>query len=106
MKFNVITAYSGTSALNFSIDAFVVNGKGDVVIWNPTITTSHIGDRLMTPMAVIGAQIGDSLTPPGLGTWLVNNQITPGFNPDITGLSPSTWPTVTIEITTDQGVVP
>ena len=105
VKFNVITAYSGTSALNFNIDAFVVNGKGDVVLWNPTITTSHIGNRLMTPMAVIGAQIGDSLTPPGLGTWLVNNQITPGFNPDISGLAPSTWPTVTIEITTDQGVV-
>jgi hypothetical protein len=105
-KFDVTVPYAGTSALNFYLNAFVIESNGTAqttTTWTPTINSKVTGPRTVLSGSVSGAQIGDSLAVPG-AIWLVNNQIYPTFNVNISGQTPTVWPSVTLEIMTDQGI--
>jgi hypothetical protein len=107
VKMNVSTTYTGSQpSINFNLDGpFVINSGGSAVFWYPMINPTIAGERDLFPSSVAGAQSGDSLSAPGTGTFLLNDQITPKLSADIGGENPSVWPTITIEIKTDQGVV-
>jgi hypothetical protein len=73
-----------------------------VLLWNPMINPKVTGERDVSPITVVGARPGDNLGPPGIGAWLLDNQITPQFSfipSDIGSTS------VTVTIQTNQGVV-
>lgn len=103
---NVVTPYAGAQSPTFSFDPtlglgmFVINSSGSDVRWNPTVNPKISGVRNLFPTTHNGAQSGDSLPDPGAGTWLLNNQIVPGFS---TNMSDGDA-TVTIEIVTNQGI--
>jgi hypothetical protein len=74
-------------------------------LWSdPTINAKIASGtpRVMTQTTTSGAQSGDTLTMPGANTWIVNNQIEPGFSSPPAGGDPVS---VTYEFTLDQGVV-
>jgi hypothetical protein len=79
-------------------------GSSSILIWNPTVNARIASEtpRTMTPTATSGAHSGDNLIAPGTGTWIVNNQIGPEFSSALAGNDPVS---VTIEISTNQGVV-
>jgi hypothetical protein len=98
------TAYTGSSSINFNLDgpfiAFV--NTTSTPLWNPVITPKIAGKREISQTTASGAQVGDSLIPPGAGTWLLSNQITPQFSalPSDMGAT-----ALTVKIQTNQGVV-
>jgi len=102
VEVNVTTPYTGGSSLNFNLDGpFILTGTART-IWSPTVNPKVAGERDITATTTSGAQSGDSITAPGQGTWLLNNQITPQFNTNISGQSTSSWPVITLEMQTDQ----
>jgi hypothetical protein len=103
LKITTTTPYRGSSSINFNIDAFIATmNTTSIPTWNPTINPKLIGEREVSPTTVVGAQPGDNILPPGIGTWLLNNQITPRFS-----FIPSDFgsTSVTVTIQTNQGVV-
>ena len=98
------TPYAGSSSINFNLDgpfvAFV--NSSSTPLWNPVITPKIGGEREISQTTVAGAQPSDSLAPPGAGTWLLSNQLTPHFSalPSDIGAT-----AVTVTIQTNQGVV-
>jgi hypothetical protein len=98
------TAYTGSSSINFNLDGpFVaLMNTTSTPLWNPGITPKMVGRRVISQTTASGAQPGDSLVPPGAGTWLLSNQITPHFSalPSDIGAT-----AVTVTIRTNQGVV-
>ena len=70
---------------------------------NPTVNLKIAGEHDIFPDSVIGTQSGDNVSVPG--TIWFGNVMGPFVSTDISGEPPSVQPTVTIEITTDQGVV-
>jgi len=71
--------------------------------YTPVINLKIAGDRIITPSGVTGAQSADSaLSLPG-NVWFTGAAfLGPNISSNISGEDPSTWPIVTIEITTDQ----
>jgi hypothetical protein len=103
LKMTTTTAYGGSSSINFSIDAFIAMlNTISVPVWNPMIDPKVIGERDVSPMTVVGGQPRDNLPPPGVGAWLLNNQITPHFSSLPSDIGSTS---VTVTIQTNQGVV-
>ncbi len=106
VTFIVTKPYTGTRpSLPLTLDGpFVINSAGLQVIWNPSIDLKTAGVRVVTPTTVTGAVGADSLTAPGAGTWLLNDQMTPKVAFDISGEDPSVYPSITIQIASTLGV--
>jgi hypothetical protein len=98
------TTYAGSSSINFNLDGpFVaLMNTASTPLWYPAITPTMAGQRVVSPTTASSTQPGDSLNPPGAGTWLLNNQITPHFS----ALPPDVGTTaVRVTIQTNQGIV-
>jgi len=83
-----------------------IKTDGSVFTFGPVVNLKSAGTRTITASASTGVQPGDSaLSVPG-PIWLTGIQSAGStISSDIVQESPSVWPTVTIEIYTDQGVV-
>jgi hypothetical protein len=108
VKINVTTPYKGAqSVLTMNAlgpyGAEAIAPDGSATSCNPAINLKVAGERIISPSSLRGVRSGDSISVPGQ-LWLTNG-VTPTISADINGEPPSVWPTVTIEITTDQGVV-
>jgi hypothetical protein len=108
VKINVTKPYTGAQAtltLNalgpYGISA--IGRDGSQTGLNPAINLKIAGERDIFPSSVVGTQSGDIISVPGV-MWFEAGYA-PTVSADISRESPSVWPTVTIEITTDQGVV-
>jgi hypothetical protein len=107
-RVNVIRAYTGALAtLNFNVlgqyGAGIVGVDGFTLSkWNPIINLKMAGERIIRPGAFTGDQNGDSNLSIG-AIWFYD-----GFQPylsgDISADSQDQWPTVEIELITDQGI--
>jgi len=74
--------------------------------YTPMIDLKTVGERVVTPAGVTGAQPGDfALSLPGPVTLTGNVGPLMGYPNDISSEPSSVWPVVTIEIQTDQGIV-
>jgi hypothetical protein len=102
IRIEVVTPYTGSSSPTFGFDGpFVINSAGSAVIWTPTIDPKQAGVRNLYPTTHDGTQAGDSITDPGAGTWLLNDQMYPRFS-SVPGDIGST--SITVEVITDQGL--
>ena len=108
IKINVVTPYAGvqpTLSLNalapYGIAAITSNQTS--VRYNPVIDLKVIGERQIFPSSLVGIQTTDAVSLPG-SLWL-ENAYSPTISADISSEPPSVWPTVTIEIVTDQSIV-
>ena len=82
---------------------FTLKSDGSVQDYVPVIDLKTAGQRVVTPSGVTGQQANDSGLAVPEAVWFTGF-IIPHMNTTISAL-PSTWPVITIEITTDQGVV-
>ena len=111
IKINVIKPYTGSKP---SLDmealgqfgSFVLDPDGSISRIDPTINLKVAGERYITSTSVTGLQPGDHISAPGpvsftgaLGAFMGLT----GTLADISSDDPSTWPSVSIEIVTDQG---
>jgi hypothetical protein len=112
IKINVTKPYTGSKAtLNLEalgqFGTFVLNPDFSQSRPDPTINMKIAGERVITPAAMTGKQSGDSLTAswgtPAWVSWNVWFTQAGVFLPDLSADDPTTWPSVTIEIITDQG---
>jgi hypothetical protein len=98
------TAYTGSSSINFNLDGpfTALMNTTSISRWYPAITPNMAGERVISQTTVSGAQTSDSLIPPGVGTWLLNDQISPHFSalPSDIGAT-----AVKLTIRTNQGVI-
>lgn len=108
LSMNVTTAYTGTQP---TLTLEIGSGGANVLhsttqaFYDPTANVKITANRLITPSTASGAQSGDAnMTAPGQ-TWFANG-IVPHLSANVSGESSSVWPTVTVEITTDQGTLP
>jgi hypothetical protein len=114
MKINVTKPYTGSKPSLFlealgQFGSFVMNPDGAIVRTDPTINLKVAGERAITPTSVAGLQQGDIVTAPGPISLLGAIDAFMGLNgtlADIGSDDPSMWPSVTIEIVTDQGTSP
>jgi hypothetical protein len=97
-------AYAGSFPIRFSFDDpfIALVNTTSTPRWTPAINPQIAGERDLSPTTISGAQLGDSLTPPGPGTWILSDQITPKFNSHPSDIGSTS---VTVTIQTDQGVV-
>jgi hypothetical protein len=107
LSINVMTPYTGIQP---TLTLTPLGAGGTAVIsselstnYNPAINLKIAGDREIFPNSIVGAQSGDSISIPG--TIWFEQGIGPYLSADISGEPSSVWPTFTIEVTTDQGVV-
>jgi hypothetical protein len=104
---NVTTPYTGKQP-NLMLNAFgdygtqVISG-GASSSYKAAVNLHLAGERDIFSDSATGSQSGDVISVPG-AIWF-QNVMAPSLNVDISGESPSVWPTFTIEITTDHGVV-
>jgi hypothetical protein len=107
ISINVTTPYTG-GLLSLMLNPFgaygtqIVSG-GAASSYNPTINLKIAGERDIFPNSVSGTQPGDSILVPG-PIWFAN-VMGPYLTADISGEPSSAWPTFTIGVTTDQGVI-
>lgn len=109
VSWNVTKAY--TAAIN-PLQALpaeeVVLPDGSGPFYAPIINLRSVGQRLITPSGVtcpIGTCTGDAnLALPDPATWFAN-KMTMQFNASVAGDPSPTWPSITMTIQTDQGVV-
>lgn len=106
IKETVSAAYSGAQSPAFDLagdgSPFIINSSGAAAQWNTAINPKVPGERDQFPASHNGTQSGDDLIDPGVGTYLLNNQIIPRFTTDLSDGDA----TVTIEIITDQSILP
>jgi hypothetical protein len=103
---NVSTPYTGAlPALTLtSMIQPMINTDYSGFRYSPTINLKMAGLRSITPSSVTGSQSADSnLSMPGPAWFADFSGVL--ISSDVSGESPSLWPTVTIEIATDQGVI-
>jgi hypothetical protein len=107
LSINVTTPYTGIQP---TLTLTPLGASGTAVIssevsinYNPAINLKIAGEREIFPNSIVGAQSGDSIPIPG--TIWFEQGIWPYLSADISGEPSSVWPTFTIEVTTDQGVV-
>jgi peptidoglycan hydrolase-like protein with peptidoglycan-binding domain len=113
MKINVTKPYTGKKtslALQTmgQFGNFVVNSDGTLSRPDPHVNLKIAGERIITPATTTGQQVGDSFVAnadPKLPwkTWDVWINGYSLFLPDLSADDPSTWPSITVEVTTDQG---
>jgi len=107
IKINVTKPYTGIlSSLSLqAMDTFTIKQSDNTWYrYTPMIDLKTVGERVITPAGVTGAQPGDSaLGLPGPVT--LTGNVGPLYPNDISSESSSVWPVVTIEIQTDQGIV-
>jgi hypothetical protein len=107
ITFNVTTPYTGaTSTVKMELSSYSVKSNNSGQIYNPFINLKIAGSRVITPSGVTGQQSGDSglALPDSVSTWFAD-VASQAVTPSISAENPGTWPTITIEINTDQGVV-
>jgi hypothetical protein len=109
LKIDVKKAYSGGHRkMTFSpLGPYCWTTKpsdGSLYNYVPIIDLRTPKDRTITPISVTGSRAGDAIPfLPEVPLWFAN-AIRPHMNVDIRGENPSVWPSVTVEIITDQGV--
>jgi hypothetical protein len=108
VKINVTKPYTGTQP-TLTLNALgpygiaAISPDGSQTGLSAAINLKIAGERDIFPSSVIGTQSGDIISVPG-PMWFQLGY-SPTVSADISGESPSVWPTVTIEIITNQGVV-
>lgn len=99
-------ASGSTSPITFNFNSPHIQtlGSATETNWNFTVNAkvASATARAFTPTGATGAQSLDTLTPPGVNTWLLFNQIQPVYS-SIPGDFGAT--STTVEIITNQGVV-
>jgi len=109
VNINVSKAYSGvlgTLGMNaFSQNNNITDSSITRQTWVPQVNTFITGTRAITLSGVAGTQTGDSSlpVPDATRTWLVGTD-KPNLTNSISGESSSVWPSVTIEVITDQAL--
>ena len=109
IKINVTKPYTGILG-SLSLQAMDTSTiKQSDNTWHrytPMIDLKTVGERVVTPAGVTGAQPGDfALSLPGPVTLTGDVGPLMGYPNDISSEPSSVWPVVTIEIQTDQGIV-
>jgi hypothetical protein len=96
--------YTGSPSINFNLDGpfIAFMNTTTTALWYPSINPKVAGERGVSQTTTSGTQPGDNLSAPGVGTWMISNQITPHFSSLPSDIG-STAVKVTIQ--TDQGVV-
>jgi hypothetical protein len=104
---DVVTPYTGTqNTLTLNVlgeYGTQVTSNGSSSSYKASINLKIAGAREILPNSVSGLQLGDNTLAPGL-IWF-SNAMSPSLSGDITNEPNSVWPTFTIEVITDQGVV-
>jgi hypothetical protein len=104
---NVTKAYTGARA-TLTLDPIgtvqVVSGSTSTTYNVGTIDLKVAKERIIYPTFVSGVQSGDSLSAPGEAIWF-GNRMGPRLSANISAEPSSVWPSFTIEVTTDHGVV-
>jgi hypothetical protein len=109
MKLNVATPYTGTAnsaTLNIT-GRFIyptIQTSGATYQYVPVIDLKSPGIRIVTPSSLAGQLSGDSNLSVPEAVWFSGDTV-PYMNTNISGESPAMWPTITVEVTTDQGVL-
>jgi hypothetical protein len=109
MKLNVSTPYTGAgNSVTLNITGqFIyptVQTNGATYQYVPVINLRAPGSRVVTPSSVAGQLSGDSNLSVPEAVWF-SGATAPHMNTNISGESPAVWPRITVEITTDQGVL-
>ncbi len=108
LRVNVLRAYTGALAsLNLNVlgrfGAGVVGVDGFTLSkWNPVINLQIAGERIITPGTFTGNQTGDSNLSIG-AVWFYNG-LEPFLSGNISADTEDKWPTVEVEVMTDQGI--
>ncbi|HEY6329415.1 MAG TPA: hypothetical protein VI756_08755 [Blastocatellia bacterium] len=107
LSVNVITPYTGVqSTLTLNIGpggVLVQNSSGAFAVYQPTFNLKVAGLRTITPTGVTGAQSGDSITAPGSGTRLYDDELQLYCGTNIGSESSSVYPTVQLIVVTTGG---
>lgn len=108
IKVNVTKAYTGihTPLLMSFNGPFYIDGFLYTLGWNPQFDVGATGARTITPSAVTGSTGSDNMGSAPGSIWLLDDQMRPVFNSDISGENPSVYPTYEVEFITDQGIQP
>jgi hypothetical protein len=107
--YNVTTPYSGVQpALTMNamgqFHEFTIKSDYSTFDYQPVVNLKIAGERYVFPNSVVGQQSGDSgLSVPEV-IWF-SGTVAPYLGVNISGESPTVWPSITIEIVTDQRVV-
>src|SRR5215813_5831292 len=114
MNVNVTKPYTGAqSSLTMQLDdggMNTINPDGTAncncpgPFYGATFNLRAIGERNITPNAVTGAQTGDLYLTQPQRLWSAQ-ALSPKISMDISGEASLTYPSVTIEVKSDQGVV-
>lgn len=106
LKINVIQPYTGAQSTALLRLGGIFNNipvlkpDGTFGQYGPVVNTRFPGLRTITPIAVLGAQPGDSFSIPGAISFI--NQIFPQLDANISGDTLAQKPVVEIEILTNQ----
>jgi hypothetical protein len=87
------------------LEAYValVTSKYAQAAYNPFFNLKIAGQRTITPSSVAGQQPGDTnLSLPDFASWFSTGL---SYAIHTNGTTPTVWPTITIEVATDQGIV-
>src|SRR5262245_61466429 len=101
VSINVTKAYSGSQP-NLTLDPIgtvqaISSGGTFTPVSLGTVNLKVTGQRDISPESVTGQQSGDRLIAPG-NVWL-ENVMSPHVSANISGESPSVWPSFTIQVT-------
>jgi hypothetical protein len=103
VRVNVTQASSHSSAAVFNCIAYGINASGTQQWFSAiSIDLRQTGERIVTPTSASGGQPGDILTTFGY-RWVEQGMV-PGVSASLR--SDSVLPTFTVELITDQGVLP
>jgi hypothetical protein len=102
VKVNVTKAYTGVhSPLKMLLFIPTINSRGTQFNFTPVINLSAAGERAIFPGSVTGVRPGDTIV--AADAW-IEAQYNATVSSDFSAESSSVWPSVTIEIITDQGI--
>jgi hypothetical protein len=106
----VVTVTQAYTGVQPTLTAHIFNPQrqldpdNSVSLWDPDIDLKEVGTRTITADSVTGAVGNDTLVAPGAVWFCQDQQLT--FSEDVSGEASGLWPIFTVEVTTDQGVVP
>jgi hypothetical protein len=109
MNLDVATPYTGNASsatLNVT-GQFIyptIQASGAIYQYVPVIDLKSPGVRVLKPSSVAGQASGDSNLSVPEAVWFSGDTY-PYMNTDLSSEPPAMWPTITVEITTDQGVL-
>jgi hypothetical protein len=110
ITYNVTKPYTGTqNTLTFypfagNLNYATITSDYSLALYGPMINAKVPGLRTVTPSRVSGLQPGDSGLPAPNTGWFAG-PLEPAMSVSVSTESPSVWPVITVEITTDQGIV-